>query len=444
MTTALEKRVIELERRLGAQDEEIRRLRLEKAGVDLQSANREMITGERANELLSGMGANVQAVRFGTKSFGKDASTVAARELSKATAMVDADMSDIIAGRPEAEALEVLKDVIGALPAGSLRSLDLSENALGEKGIRALEPALSALEKLEEIKFMNNGLSELSVDLLSNFLPTDNLRVLHFHNNMSGSGGAIAVASIIQKTPQLSDFRMSSSRVRSDGGLPMIQALSKSAGTLVKLNLSDSMFDEECTEALLASFPQLVNLTDLIVRDTGLDKDGLLKALADPSQLAKLAVLDISGLELEPEDGAAVGKILARRKRMHKIWLDDNELESDGVVGMCKVARKSPSMLELISVQTNQMGQRGAYALVQFALATPTMKRIELDDNQIGAVGVTKIEEMLDAQGKQSLIGSLEENRESDDEDEDLGEDDEDEMDDGDVDDLADQLGQTL
>jgi hypothetical protein len=45
----------------------------------------------------------------------------------------EADLSDIIAGRPEAEALRVLELVCSALRGRRLKSIDLSDNALGEK-----------------------------------------------------------------------------------------------------------------------------------------------------------------------------------------------------------------------------------------------------------------------------------------------------------------------
>lgn len=50
----------------------------------------------------------------------------------------------MIAGRPEAEALAALRIVCEALAdAPALQKLDLSDNALGEKGIRACAAAIT-------------------------------------------------------------------------------------------------------------------------------------------------------------------------------------------------------------------------------------------------------------------------------------------------------------
>ena len=100
-------------------------------------------------------------------------------------------------------ALDVLDVLCNALPKETLRVLDLSENALGEKGIRRLESCLRSLVCLEEICFYNNGLSELSLKLLVGMLPASSLKKLHFHNNMSGDGGAKAVAEVLPSLAKL-------------------------------------------------------------------------------------------------------------------------------------------------------------------------------------------------------------------------------------------------
>lgn len=55
----------------------------------------------------------------------------------------EADLSDIIAGRPEEEALAALNIICGSLASAQLQKLNLSDNALGEKGIRACASALT-------------------------------------------------------------------------------------------------------------------------------------------------------------------------------------------------------------------------------------------------------------------------------------------------------------
>jgi Ran GTPase-activating protein 1 len=424
--------LVALERRIRDQDEEILALQLAR-GLDIESSKREMMDGARAKELLGNPKNDTTTVRLCSKSFGTEAAAEAKRVLSGLKAVTRADLSDIIAGRPEVEALEVLKTIVGSLPADKLNALDLSENALGEKGVRALMSQLSEMKHLKEVKFMNNGLSELSVALLEQSLPTQELETLHFHNNMSGSGGAKAAAKIVMKTPHLSDFRMSSSRVRADGGIELLRAISVRAPTIRRLNLSDSMFDSACTNELVTNLAHFAHLTDLVLRDTGISKQPLLKALLVSGTVPELAVLDLSGLELSEKDGATIGKIALQRPRLRKLWMDDNELESVGVKLFCKHAGKD-SAIETISVQTNQIGKIGALALAQFALTHKSVKMVELNDNQISEDAVAKIKTMIGEK-----LGNLDENNQEDDPDES----DDDEEDD-EVDRLASAIGSKL
>lgn len=61
-------------------------------------------------------------IKLSTKSFGRDAAEVASEAIANVSErLVDVDMSDVIAGRPEAEALEALRIISNALSRLQLR-----------------------------------------------------------------------------------------------------------------------------------------------------------------------------------------------------------------------------------------------------------------------------------------------------------------------------------
>ena len=69
---------------------------------------------------------------------------MAARAIENvAGSLTNADISDIIAGRPEKEVLGALQIISHSLSKANLKVLDLSDNALGQKGIIACEAAYS-------------------------------------------------------------------------------------------------------------------------------------------------------------------------------------------------------------------------------------------------------------------------------------------------------------
>ncbi len=92
------------------------------------------------------------------------------------------------------------------------------------------------------------------------------LRVLHFFNNMSGDGGAKAVASVVAASPFLQDLRFSSTRGGQVGGMALAQSLG-TLTTLVRLDLNDNTFGPGVGVALGAAlerqrFVEVVNLGD--------------------------------------------------------------------------------------------------------------------------------------------------------------------------------------
>lgn len=96
-----------------------------------------------------------------------------------------------------------------------VKILDLSDNALGEKGLRACFPLLQNQEALIEISFCNNGMSARASEVIADEIllfrgpdvPTL-LQKFHFYNNMSGDGGAMALSRVIRQSPQLTHLRL--------------------------------------------------------------------------------------------------------------------------------------------------------------------------------------------------------------------------------------------
>ena len=85
-------------------------------------------------------------IKLSTKSFGEsdESAAIAAKALqAQKRSLVDVDLSDVIAGRDEKEALAALQILSRALGNLKLQRLDLSDNALGEKGLRACSEAFS-------------------------------------------------------------------------------------------------------------------------------------------------------------------------------------------------------------------------------------------------------------------------------------------------------------
>ncbi len=178
--------------------------------------------------------------------------------------------------RPEEEALNVMKIICEALSDRQLVSIDLSDNAMGEKGIDSCRYILEGNNtRLRSLKMCNDGLSSSAMERVTEILGRgDNLETLHFFNNMSGSGGAVALAEFMSFCPVLKDLRFSGTRAGLEGSLGFTSALAESPsvrnGLLVNLDLADNTFGVEGAHFLAQALRGQVCILSLSVcmRDT--------------------------------------------------------------------------------------------------------------------------------------------------------------------------------
>ena len=76
------------------------------------SGGRELVNLARAKELLEKISVtDPTSIKLSNKSFDHEAAQIIADKVSQYHQITDADLSDIIAGRPEEEALKVLETI---------------------------------------------------------------------------------------------------------------------------------------------------------------------------------------------------------------------------------------------------------------------------------------------------------------------------------------------
>ncbi|GMH32642.1 hypothetical protein BSKO_00476 [Bryopsis sp. KO-2023] len=392
--------------------------------VDL-SGSREFLTKPAAEEMLSGLlttGAKVEKVVFSMKSFSTDAAEVAAKGLENVKATLkQADISDTIAGRPESEALKVLQKLSVALSKSNLMDLDLSDNALGEKGVRACEDVLKSQMGLRNLALRNVGCSDKACEAVDELLVTSDLRGLFLYNNMSGSKGAEAIARILSRAPQLERFQMASSRVEAEGGNALAKSLC-SGSCLVELDLSDNTMTEEVAEGLAAVIKHQSSLRVLNLNDTSLGDEGVAVIATALAQAApQLETLELALNEVTPESAKKIAAALVNKKSLKKLNLRENELEDRGALLIARGLEGNETLEELDLVM-NMIGRAGSVGVAKALGNKPNFKRLDLDDNQISEAGIEEMKGVLEKNfGQSDALGSLEENdpdAEEDDDDE--------------------------
>ena len=314
----------------------------ESDSVNLTGA-REFLTHETAEEALASMlmpNAQVTTIKFSTKSFGVDAAQVAAKAIRNvASTLKHADMSDIIAGRPEDEALKALTIISEALGEAELETLDLSDNALGEKGIRACAAAFTNQKSLKKIAFQNVGCSVHGCKAVCELLQhCGEMRCIHLLNNMSGDVGATYIARVVKRCPKLEDFKMASSRVGADGGVALAQALFSCGSRLRSLDLHDNPLTHECARELALVIENHMDLVKLNLNDTCMEDDGIAVIAAGLTKgAAALESLELELNEITPRGASVLAPAISSMKMLRYLNMKENELDDDGALEIAKV-----------------------------------------------------------------------------------------------------------
>ncbi|XP_066332127.1 RAN GTPase-activating protein 2-like [Miscanthus floridulus] len=407
--------------------------------MDISGGKRAFIEADEAKELLSPLtkpGNSYKRICFSNRSFGIGAANVAGPILEAVkNQLTEVDISDFVAGRPEDEALDVMRIFSKALEGSVLRYLNISDNALGEKGVRAFSELLKSQESLEELYVMNDGISEEAAKALSELIPaTEKLKVLHFHNNMTGDEGAMYIAEMVKRSPNVESFRCSATRIGSDGGV----ALSEALGTctrLKKLDLRDNLFGVDAGLALSETLPKLPGLVELYLSDLNLENKGTKAIVNSLKQSApQLEVLEMAGNEINARAAPDLAECLTAMQSLKKLTLAENELKDDGAVIIAKSLEDGHTDLKELDVSTNMLQRVGARCFARAVATKPAFVQLNINGNFISDEGIDEVKEILKA-GKKSLdvLGSLDENEpdgEPDDEEEDEdAEDNEDELD---------------
>ncbi|KAI0497034.1 hypothetical protein KFK09_023362 [Dendrobium nobile] len=419
-----------------------------KTVFDISGGRRDFLEVDEAHELLSPLTEDGNAytkICFSNRSFGVDAARVAEpilKSLSKQ--LVEVDLSDFIAGRSEEDALEVMRIFSSALENCGLKYLNLSNNAMGEKGVRAFEALFKSQSHLEELYLMNDGISEEAAKALCELIPsTEKLRILHFHNNMTGDEGGVAISEVLKRSPHIEDFRCSSTRVGSEGGIALAEALG-TCTNLKKLDLRDNIFGVEAGIALSATIEKYGGLTELYLSYLNLEDEGAISifdALRKSDSL--LEILEIAGNDITAKAALHLTAYLAAKPTLKKLSLSENDLKDEGAVLIGTVLKDSNPQLKELDFSTNAVKRVGARCLAQAVVTNkPDFVLLNIDGNAISEEGIDEVKEILKS-GKKSanVLGPLDENDPEGGEDD---ENDEDEKDGGDEENEEDDVGSKL
>jgi len=275
-------------------------------GLKLDNAS----DAQKIADSISNESSNLVTINLEGNTLGIEAAELIGQSLEKASKLRFALLKDLFTGRLKTEIPDALKHLTnGILKANAkLEELDLSDNAFGPIGMKALVDFLGSesCSELKVLKLNNNGLGVQGSTLLSTVVDKlTKLEVLICGRNRLENEGSIAMSKSLQKLSNLTRLEMFQNGIRFEGMKEISLAL-QSNKNLVELNLNDNTMTDEGAKLIadglkFLSKLKVANFGDCLTRTKGFKSilDALIESKALNSTLTELI---LNGNEIKGAD----------------------------------------------------------------------------------------------------------------------------------------------
>ncbi|XP_033917987.1 NACHT, LRR and PYD domains-containing protein 6 [Melopsittacus undulatus] len=303
--------------------------------------------------------------------------------------------------------------------AAGLELLDLSDNAVGDGGVRELCAALGGPGRgLQKLELWQCGLTELGCESLAAVLPdTPSLAELHLGGNAVGDGGVRrlsrglrdprcrlrtlrlwqcgltelgceTLAAVLPDSPSLAELHLGGNAVGDGGVRRLSRGLRDPRCRLRTLSLRYSRLTSACCQdlaAVLSTSPSLEEL-DLSFSDGLRDAGVELLCQGLQPRSCRLRTLRLGSCRLT---GACRRALAMGTPPLTCLDLSDNELGADGVLELCRWLRSPSCPLRTLGLSTAGLPQDVLQDLTALQQLKPSLRvgyLLEQEAPQAGAM----------------------------------------------------------
>ncbi|XP_055053298.2 protein NLRC3 [Misgurnus anguillicaudatus] len=272
------------------------------------------------------------------------------------------------------------------------------------EGCAALSSALrSNPSHLRELNLSQNNLGDSGVKLISDVLknPDCKLEKLWLNSCNITAEGCVALSSALRSNPShLRELSLSKNRLRYSGVKPISDVLKNPHCKLEKLTLSYCCVTPEGCVALtsaLESNPSHLTHLDLsknVIGDSGVKL--ISNVLKNPE--CKLDKLALSGCKITAEGCVALSSALTSNpSHLRDLHLSNNNLGNSGVKLISDVLENPHCKLEILELYLCDITVEGCAVLSYALISNPShLRHLNLSQNDLGNSGVKLISDVLE------------------------------------------------
>ncbi|XP_072891315.1 NACHT, LRR and PYD domains-containing protein 12-like [Hemitrygon akajei] len=284
-----------------------------------------------------------------------------------------------------------VEDLASALSTNpSLTELDMSENKLGDAGVKLVSAALRNPEcKIQKLELIDVGLTDSGAeDLVSAVITNTALTELNPSNNKLGDSGVKLVSAALRNPEcKMQKLGLRDVGLTDSGAEDLVSALSTNT-SLTELDMSENELGDAGVKLVSAALRnpeckiQKLWLTRVSLTDSG--AEDLASALsANPS----LTELNLSDNKLGDSGVKLVSAALRNPEcKIQKLWLDKVGLTDSGAEDLVSALSTNPS-LTVLNLGLNSLTDRSVPALCRLILTLLSLEWICLGSNQFSDIG---------------------------------------------------------
>lgn len=323
----------------------------------------------------------LQSLRLEGNTFGVEAAQGIAKALEAKSELQQCHWSDMFTGRLRSEIPPALKSLGSALMTSGARltQLDLSDNAFGPDGVKAIETLLKspACYTLRELRLNNCGM---------------------------GIGGGTVLASALTECHKRSI----------------------AAGTPLRLKVfiaGRNRLENDGATALAQAFKLLGSLEEVHMPQNGINHAGITALATAMQQNPNLQVLNLNDNTFTKRGSVAMAEAIKHLQYLKVINFGDCLVRSEGALAIAWALKEGLPHLRELNLSFGEITEAAALVVAKAAQEKADLEKLDLNGNCFGEEGCEALREAMERMNIGDMLGSL-----SDDE----GEPDDDEDDDGD------------
>ncbi|KOO21484.1 hypothetical protein Ctob_001958 [Chrysochromulina tobinii] len=237
--------------------------------------------------------------------------------------------------------------VLPVVRAGSLSTLELRSNRIGNPGASSLAEALAGNSALRSIDLQRNDIKDQGAIGLAAALQVNGaLQVVNLRFNEVGDAGATALGKALQSNRSIVELHLGGNLIGPEGAMQLAASLEANS-TLRTLNLRSNAILDVGAVAIARMCKRNDALVELYLGSNGIGEEGC-AALADSwKHNSRLQRVDLQGASCGRTGALAVAEALRVNRTLKQLVLEIEPNNREGATAVANALRSNTTITEL-------------------------------------------------------------------------------------------------